>query len=60
MIDSAKTTIKQEQKAAYAELKKNMADLSTGMAEKVVKKDLASNSDQIKLVEGMLEDVTLN
>ncbi len=60
MIENAKATIKQEQQAAIAELKKKVADLSIGIAETVVKKELASQDDQLKLVEGMLEDVTLN
>ncbi|CAL2081434.1 ATP synthase subunit b [Tenacibaculum sp. 190524A05c] len=60
MIESAKATIKQEQQAAIAELKKNVAELSIGIAQTVVRKELASQDDQLKLVEGMLEDVTLN
>lgn len=60
MIENAKATIKQEQQAAIAELKKNVADLSINIAQQVVKKELTSQDDQLKLVEGMLEEVTLN
>ncbi|WGH74737.1 F0F1 ATP synthase subunit B [Tenacibaculum tangerinum] len=60
MIENAKVTIKHEQQAAIAELKKNVADLSIEIAQKVVKKQLTSQEDQLKLVEGMLEEVTLN
>ena len=60
LIENAQASIEQEKQAALAELKKNVAELSIGIAEKVVKKELASPSDQIKLVEGMLEEVTLN
>jgi len=60
MIENAKATIAQEQKAAIADLKKKVATLSLGIAETVVKKDLASQDDQLKLVEGMLQEVTLN
>lgn len=60
MIDNAKATIKQEQQAAVADLKRKVADLSIGIAETVVKKDLASQQDHLKLVENMLKDVTLN
>ncbi|MBA6156238.1 F0F1 ATP synthase subunit B [Tenacibaculum sp. S7007] len=60
MIENAKATIKQEQQAAIAELKKNVADLSINIAQQVVRKELASQDDQLKLVEGMLEEVTLN
>jgi len=60
MIENAKATIAQEQKAAMAELKEKVASLSIGIAESVVKKDLSSQENQLQLVEGMLEDVTLN
>lgn len=60
MIENAKATIKQEQQAAIAELKKKVGDLSINIAQKVVKKELASQDDQLKLVEGMLDEVTLN
>lgn len=60
IIANAKATIKQEQQAAIAELKKKVADLSIGIAKTVVKKELSSQDDQLQLVEGMLEEVTLN
>lgn len=60
MIDNAKASIEQEKQAALAHLKKQVAELSIGIAETVVKKELASNDEQVKLVEGMLNDVTLN
>ncbi|WP_299156541.1 F0F1 ATP synthase subunit B [uncultured Tenacibaculum sp.] len=60
MIENAKATIKQEQQAAIAELKKNVAELSISIAQQVVRKELTSQDDQLKLVEGMLEEVTLN
>ncbi|WP_028888274.1 F0F1 ATP synthase subunit B [Tenacibaculum ovolyticum] len=60
MIENAKATIKQEQQAAIAELKKNVADLSIDIAQQLVRKELASSDEQLKLVEGMLKEVTLN
>jgi F-type H+-transporting ATPase subunit b len=60
MIENAKATIKQEQQAAIAELKKNVADLSIDIAQQLVKKELSSPDEQLKLVEGMLKEVTLN
>lgn len=60
MIENAKATIKQEQQAAVAELKKNVAELSISIAQQVVRKELTSQDEQLKLVEGMLKDVTLN
>ncbi len=60
LIASAQASIEQEKQAALAEIKKNVADLSIGIAETVIKKELASKDEQIKLVEGMLKEVTLN
>ena len=60
MIENAKATIKQEQQAAIAELKKNVANLSIDIAQELVRKELASSDEQLKLVEGMLKEVTLN
>jgi F-type H+-transporting ATPase subunit b len=60
MVENAKATIKQEQQAAIAELKKKVGDLSIEIAQKIVRKELASQDDQLRLVEGMLEEVTLN
>lgn len=60
MVENAKATIKQEQQAAIAELKKNVADLSIDIAQQLVRKELASSDEQLKLVEGMLKEVTLN
>lgn len=59
MVASAKVAIDQEKQAALADVKKQVADLSIDIAQKVVKKDLASSSDQLKLVEGLLEEVKL-
>ena len=60
LIEKAQASITQEKQAALAEIKKNVAELSIGIAESVIKKELSSKDDQIKLVEGMLEEVTLN
>ncbi len=60
MIDLAKVSIEQEKQAALAHLKKEVGELSITIAQAVVKKELSSQEEQIKLVEGMLKDVTLN
>ncbi|MDG2073628.1 MAG: F0F1 ATP synthase subunit B [Polaribacter sp.] len=60
MIELAKTSIEQEKQAALAHLKKEVGELSITIAKAVIKKELSSQDDQIKLVEGMLEEVTLN
>lgn len=59
LIQNAQASIEQEKQAALSELKHQVAELSIGIAETVVKKELASKDDQLKLVEGLLEDVTL-
>ncbi|MCL7752369.1 F0F1 ATP synthase subunit B [Polaribacter sp. Z022] len=60
LIENAQASIIQEKQAALAELKKNVAELSIGIAESVIKKELSSKKDQLELVEGILKDVTLN
>lgn len=60
LIENAQATIVQEKQAALAEIKKNVAELSIGIAESVLKKELSSKNDQLKLVEESLKDVTLN
>lgn len=60
LIEKAQSSIQQEKQAALAELKKNVAELSIGIAESVIKKELSNKKDQLALVEGILKDVTLN
>ena len=60
LIASAQQAIETEKKAAVAELKNQVAALSVEIAEKVVKTELADKDKQLKLVENMLDDATLN
>ncbi|PKA82893.1 ATP synthase F0 subcomplex B subunit [Ulvibacter sp. MAR_2010_11] len=60
MIISAQAAIENEKKAAVAELKSQVASLSVEIAEKVVKAELSDKGKQLKLVEEMLGDATLN
>ena len=60
MIENAKAAIKQEQQAAVSQLMKTVGELSITMAKTVVQKELSSPTDHLKLIEGMLEEVTLN
>ena len=59
LIENAQASIEQEKQAALAELKKQVADLSIGIAETVIKKELTSKEEQLKLVEEILKEVTL-
>jgi len=60
LIVKAKESIENEKQAAIADLKSQVADLSIGIAEKLVKEELASKDKQVKLIETMLKDVKLN
>jgi F-type H+-transporting ATPase subunit b len=60
LIANAQEAIENEKKAAIAELKSQVAVLSVEIAEKVVKKELSDKDNQLKLVENMLDDATLN
>ena len=60
MIINAQAAIENEKKSAIAELKSQVAELSVEIAEKVVKAELSDKDKQLKLVEDMLGDATLN
>ena len=60
MIAQAQAAIESEKKSAMAELKSLVAILSVDIAEKVVKSELSDSGRQLKLVEEMLSDATLN
>lgn len=59
LIQNAQASIEQEKQAAISELKHQVAELSIGIAETVVKRELSNKKDQIKLVDGLLDEVTL-
>jgi len=59
LIQNAQASIEQEKQAALSELKNQVAELSIGIAESVVKKELSNKKEQLKLVEDLLGDVTL-
>ncbi len=60
MIAQAQAAIESEKKAAVSELKSQVASLSVEIAEKVVKAELSNKDKQLKLVEDLLDDATLN
>ena len=59
LIENAQASIKLEKQSALATIKKQVADLSIGIAETVIKRELASKKDQLDLVEDILKGVTL-
>jgi len=60
IIEQAKTTINQEKISAIDELKNKVAEWSIEIAEKVIKEELSDKDKQVKLIEKMLDDATLN
>lgn len=59
IVAQAQATIQTEKNAALADIKNQVAELSIQIAEKVIRKELSSSEQQYRLVEEMLEDVTL-
>ncbi|WP_223032292.1 F0F1 ATP synthase subunit B [Hanstruepera marina] len=60
LVAAAQASIETEKKAAIAELKSQVASLSIEIAEKVVREELSNKDKQMKLVESMLGEATLN
>ena len=60
LITQAQAAIQTEKKAAIADLKSQVANLSIDIAEKVVRAELSNKDKQEKLVESMLGEATLN
>ena len=60
IVAQAQITIQNEKNAAVAEIKNQVATLSIEIAEKVMREELSSKEKQERLVERMLDDVTLN
>ncbi|REE83705.1 F-type H+-transporting ATPase subunit b [Lutibacter oceani] len=60
VVEQAQATIQAEKQAAITDLKNQVAELSVGIAEKVVRGELSDKNKQIKLVEEMLKEVTIS
>jgi len=60
MLKQAQAAIESEKKAAVADIKNQVAELSVAIAEKVLKEELSNKKDQLKLVENMVGDIKLN
>ena len=59
LIEQAQTAIQSEKKAAISELKNQVAELSVGIAEKVLQEELSNKDKQLAIVEEMLSQATL-
>ena len=60
LIAQAQETIQSEKKAAVADIKKQVAELSIAIAEKVIKEELSNASKQDKLVSDLVKDIEIN
>lgn len=60
LVAQAQASIQTEKKAAIADLKSQVANLSIDIAEKVVREELSNKDKQLQLVESMLGEATLN
>ena len=60
VVAQAQATIASEKQAAIADLKNQVATLSVGIAEKVVRAELSEKDKQIALVKEMLKEVTIS
>ena len=59
IIEQAKATIENEKLAAITELRNQVAELSIGIAEKIIKDELSEKDKQVKLIEKMLQEARL-
>jgi F-type H+-transporting ATPase subunit b len=60
MLTIARESINNEKRAAIAELKNQVANLSIEIAEKVIRQQLSSDEKQKALVQDLLKDVKMN
>jgi F-type H+-transporting ATPase subunit b len=60
IINSAKQEIDNQKKAAIAEIKTQVGGMAIDIAEKLVKKELASNSDHTTYVKKLVDEFNLN
>ena len=60
VVKQAQDAIAAEKKAAVADLKNQVAEISVTIAEKIIKSELADKNKQLELVSSSLKEVTLN
>jgi F-type H+-transporting ATPase subunit b len=59
-VEQARLQIESEKMAAISEIKKQVAELSVKIAEKLIKKELSNPAEQDRIVNGQLDDFKLN
>ncbi len=60
LVESARTSIQNEKKAAIKEIKDMVAVLSIQIAEKLIKDKLSSNTNQNDYIDKLLDEIKLN
>jgi len=60
IMAQAQAAIESEKQAAIADIKTQVAELSVGIAEKVVRKELANDKEQSQLIAQLLKEVTIS
>lgn len=59
-IEQARIQIQNEKTAAINEIKKQVAELSVAIAEKVIKKELTNKGEQVKMIDNLIDEIKLN
>lgn len=59
IIEKARVGIEREKAAAISEFRNQVASLSVGIAEKIIREKLSDDGQQQKLINGLLDDVGL-
>ena len=59
-IDNARRQIENERAKAINDMKKQMAELSFLIAEKIIRKEMADNKNHAEMVEKLIDEVKLN
>jgi len=60
IMTQASQDIENQKKAAMMEVKNEVGALALEIAEKVIKKELASNTEQVNYINSMVEDINMN
>lgn len=60
IVNAARVDISNQKKTAMAEVKKEVGAMALGIAEKVIKKELAGNKEQESFVNSLVKDLNLN
>jgi len=60
IVSTAKAEIEAQKKAALTEVKNEVGQMALGIAEKVIRKELQGNADQVSFVNKVVDEIKLN